>query len=103
MCNVSSKEQASHEQHEIEAQIEPLQKLLAGRYHILQGLGKGSQGAVYLAESEETHQKVAIKQLHISSIKDWKQYDLFQREAEVLKRISIPGIAKLHETIEILD
>lgn len=80
-----------------------LQELIRDKYKVIQPLGKGSQGAVYLAESIETHQKVAIKQLNIQSVKDWKQYDLFQREADVLKRLDIPGVAKLHETIERLD
>ncbi len=84
-------------------QREALQSMITSRYRILQLLGKGSQGAVYLAKSESTHQKIAIKQLHIASVKDWKQYDLFQREANVLKGLDIPGVAKLHETIEILD
>ena len=83
--------------------IEVLQNLISDRYHVIKKLGKGSQGSVFLAESNDTHEKVAIKQLIIQSVKDWKQYDLFQREAAVLKRIDLPHVAKLHETIEILD
>ncbi len=83
--------------------LELLKTHLADRYQVIRKLGKGSQGNVYLGESHKTHQKVAIKQLHIQSVKDWKQYDLFHREAEVLKRLDISGIAKLHETIEMLD
>lgn len=83
-------------------EITVLQDLISNRYHIIKLLGKGSQGAVFLAETNDTHEKVAIKQLIIQSVKDWKQYDLFKREADVLQRIDIPGVAKLHETIELL-
>ena len=83
--------------------IEVLQNLISDRYHVIKKLGKGSQGAVFLAESNYKHEKVAIKQLIIQSVKDWKQYDLFKREAATLKRMNIPHVAKLHETIEMLD
>ena len=82
---------------------ERLQKQLVGRYQIIQKLGKGSQGDVFLAESTENHQKAAIKQLNIQSVSDWKQYELFHREADVLQQLNIPGVAKLYETIENLD
>ncbi len=80
-----------------------LQKCVKDRYTILNKLGKGGQGHVYLAENVHTHERVAIKQLLIQSVTDWKQYDLFQREAQTLQRISIDGVAKLHETLEFLN
>ncbi|MBQ9395135.1 MAG: serine/threonine protein kinase [Proteobacteria bacterium] len=83
--------------------VAALQRLIADRYQVIKKLGKGSQGCVFLAETNDLHKKVAIKQLLVQSVKDWKQYDLFQREANVLKRLRVPGVAKLHETIEKLD
>ncbi len=80
-----------------------LKKQLSSQYQILQKLGEGSQGTVYLAENLKTHEKVAIKQLMIQSIKDWKLYDLFHREAETLQRLDVPGVAKLHEARELLN
>ena len=50
-----------------------LQGLISDRYHVIKKLGKGSQGAVFLAETINTHVKVAIKQLLVQSVNDWKQ------------------------------
>ncbi len=72
-------------------------------YRFIKQIGHGSQGKVFLAESLKTQQKVAIKQLNIESVKNWKEYDLFHREAEVLRSLDIYGIAKLYEAIECLD
>ncbi len=83
--------------------IQGINELLCDQYRIICQLGKGSQGEVFLAEDLQSHQKVAIKQLTIQSVKDWKLYDLFHREADTLKRLDMPGIAKLHEVREYLD
>lgn len=81
-----------------------LESLLNGRFKILRQLGKGGQGCVYLAEDAITHQQVSVKQILVRSVEDWKQYELFQREAAILQNLKdIPGIAKLHETYEFLD
>lgn len=85
----------THEQHAT-SQHEELQSestcaqdelgtLLGERYTILRQLGKGGQGSVYLAENTVTHQLVSIKQVLIKSISDWKQYELFHREADFLQ------------------
>ncbi len=76
---------------------------LQDRYRFIRQIGHGSQGKVFLAESRATGKRVAIKQLNIESVKNWKEYDLFHREAEVLRSLDIRGIAKLYETIECLD
>ncbi len=86
-----------------DSEIDAIQELFGTKYRILRQLGKGSQGAVFLAEDATSRQKIAIKQLIVQSVKDWKQYDLFQREAETLKRLDIPGVAKLIGVKEFLD
>ena len=89
--------------HQSSRDVEAMQALLSNQYRVIKSLGKGSQGSVFLAESCADHREVAIKQLLIQSVKDWKAYDLFHREAEVLKCLNIPGVAKVYETIESLD
>ena len=76
---------------------------LQDRYCFIKQIGHGSQGKVFLAESRATGKRVAIKQLNIESVKNWKEYDLFHREADVLRSLDIRGIAKLYETIECLN
>lgn len=86
-----------------DSEIQTLEAQLNGQYRIIRQLGKGAQGRVFLAIDTHSHQKVAIKQLLIQSVKDWKLYDLFHREANTLRRINIPGVARLHSTMELLN
>ena len=46
---------------------------------------------------------VAIKRLLIGSVQNWKEYELFQREANVLSSLDMPGVVKFHEALEVLD
>ncbi|MBR4986531.1 MAG: serine/threonine protein kinase [Proteobacteria bacterium] len=76
---------------------------LADRYRFICELGAGAQGHVFKAECLSTGKLVAIKQLRIDSIKTWKEYTLFHREADVLATLDMPGIVKLHEACDCLD
>ncbi len=93
--------QNTHDKIENDCDIAISQSLVQNEYHFIRRLGKGTQGSVFLAQKGD--RKVAIKQLNIASVKDWKQYDLFHREADTLRRLDIPGIAKLIEVREFLD
>ena len=76
---------------------------IAGRYDVLECMGQGSQGEVYRARRRSDGAEVAIKVMHIKSVKNWKMYELFHREAQVLSTIDIDGVAKFYEAIEDLD
>ncbi len=76
---------------------------MAGQYQFIQELGEGAQGKVFLANRLSDGKKVAIKQLRIDSIKTWKEYTLFHREADVLAKLDIPGVVKLCEARDDLD
>ena len=76
---------------------------LQNSYWFIKQIGKGAQSTVYLAKSLSDEHKVAIKQLYIDSLKSWKEYTLFHREAEVLSSINIPGVVKVLETFECLE
>ncbi|MBQ9817534.1 MAG: serine/threonine protein kinase [Proteobacteria bacterium] len=76
---------------------------LRGRYEFVCPIGKGSQGNVFKAIRCSDHQPVAIKMLNIDSVPNWKDYELFHRESEVLKSLNMPGIAGFYESMEFLD
>ena len=76
---------------------------IAGRYDVLECMGQGSQGEVYRARRRTDGAEVAIKVMHIRSVKNWKMYELFHREAKVLSAIDIEGVAKFYEAIEDLE
>ena len=69
-------------------------------YTSLKKLGHGSQGDVFLARRDSDSTEVAIKRLNIESVKTWKTYELFHREAEVLSTLDIDGIAKFYEAVD---
>ena len=72
-------------------------------YEILGELGRGSQGHVLLGRRKSDDTKVAIKVLYIDSVKNWKDYELFHREADTLASLEIPGVARFYEAIERLE
>ncbi|MBO4351588.1 MAG: serine/threonine protein kinase [Proteobacteria bacterium] len=76
---------------------------LAGDYEFLEEIGRGTQGHVFRARDLHHNRIVAIKQLKIGSVANWKDYELFQREANVLATLDIPGVAKFYESREFLD
>ena len=76
---------------------------IADRYTFTRFLGRGTQGSVYAAERKSDGLPVAIKVLQINSIQNWKEYELFWREAETLQSLDIPGVATFYEAIENLD
>ena len=78
-------------------------EVLQGRYEFLGRLGEGSQGSVFRARRVSDGQIVAVKRIRIDSVNTWKEYDLFQRESNVLSTLQERGIAKFYESIECLQ
>ncbi|MBQ8037621.1 MAG: serine/threonine protein kinase, partial [Proteobacteria bacterium] len=78
-------------------------KTLEDRYTFIRELGSGAQAKVFLAKRLSDGQMTAIKQLRIDSIKNWKEYTLFHREAEVLSTLDIPGVVKLYDAYDSLE
>ena len=76
---------------------------LFSKYTIEHEIGHGAQGHIYQARRLSDNLVVAIKQLNISSIKNWKEYELFHREANLLQTINIPGVARFYDAIDCLE
>ena len=76
---------------------------LCDKYRFVRFLGKGTQGRVYEAERLSDGEHVAIKVLDIHSIQNWKEYDLFWREAKTLQALHVDGVARFYEAMEDLN
>ena len=77
------------------------QDIVRGKYRILDILGKGSSGITYRVEDIVTQQHIALKVLSLRRLKDWKQIELFEREASVLAKLEHPNIPKYLDYFQI--
>src|SRR4051812_3009708 len=66
--------------------------LIAGRYRLLETLGRGAMSSVWLAEDEELGRRVAVKMLAPSADRA-----RFEREARAAAALSHPNICGLYD------
>jgi 5'-AMP-activated protein kinase catalytic alpha subunit len=71
-----------------------------GQYLLGKTIGKGTFGKVKLGIHGPTGEKVAIKVLEKSRIKDSSDVERVSREIRILKLVNHPNIVKLYEIIE---
>ncbi len=72
--------------------------LLAGRYEVLRPLGQGAFARTVLAEDRQLGRPVALKILLPRGAADLKHFELFEREAAVLRELRHPGVPAVHAT-----
>ena len=73
---------------------------IADRYDVVRPLGRGSFAQTLLARDSKLNRQVAIKVLHPRAAGDWKAYQLFEREAMVLRDLRHHGIPTVHESFK---
>ena len=67
-------------------------EVIAGRYRLLEPLGRGSMSAVWLADDDELGRRVAVKTLAPSADRQ-----RFEREARAVAALSHPNICALYD------
>jgi len=67
-----------------------------GHYRILREIGEGGMGAVFLAEQDDPHRRVALKVIRPDLLSP-SLHRRFQLEVEVLGKLQHPGIAQILE------
>ena len=68
---------------------------LDGRFELIELLGSGGMGFVYLAEQIGLSRRVAVKMLYAERTKDPKAVKRFAREARALAALDHPGIVRV--------
>ncbi|MDX1643683.1 MAG: serine/threonine-protein kinase, partial [Thermoanaerobaculia bacterium] len=69
-------------------------------YKILDKLGEGGMGAVFLAEDINLDRKVALKILPAEMADDPERLERFEREAKVVASLNHPNIVTIHSVEE---
>lgn len=68
-----------------------------GQYTVIQKLGEGSMGAVYLAENQELGRRVAVKFLHPQYSSNQEHLHRFINEARAANLVQHPGLVQIFE------
>ena len=74
-----------------------------GHYSVLEPLGSGGMGEVYLALDTKLQRKVAIKLLSSRESEDARGLERFTREAKAVSSLNHPNILTVHEIGELED
>jgi serine/threonine protein kinase/tetratricopeptide (TPR) repeat protein len=69
-------------------------------YRIIEKIGAGGMGEVYLAEDTELNRKVALKFLPLHLCQDTDCRTRFKREAQAAAKLNHPNIVTIHEVSE---
>ncbi|MBM9504716.1 serine/threonine-protein kinase [Actinacidiphila acididurans] len=80
-------------------------RLVAGRYRLVERIGRGGMGTVWLAEDELLGRRVAVKKLHPPQphMMEDELATLFERtrrEARAAARISHPNVIVVHDVVD---
>ncbi|MBI4523601.1 MAG: protein kinase [Deltaproteobacteria bacterium] len=78
-------------------------RVLKGRYRVLQKLGEGGMGTVYLAEQVTIGRKVALKVLHEKYVWDEEFVKRFRQEARLTASLNHPHVITIHDFDQIED
>ncbi|NEQ65337.1 MAG: serine/threonine protein kinase [Symploca sp. SIO2D2] len=76
-------------------------EIIAQRYRIVKVLGQGGTGVTYEAQDESSNQRIALKKMSLRRLREWKDLELFEREAKVLSYLDHPTIPKYLDYFEV--
>jgi hypothetical protein len=71
-----------------------------GPFRILERLGGGGMGVVYLAEDESLHRRIALKLIHPEYVHVRQAHERFRREVEAVARLQHPSIVPVYSVGE---
>ena len=72
-------------------------RILGGRYELRELIGHGTFGRVYRGHDQRLDRSVAVKVIKPGWTEDPEWVDRFEREAQMMARVSHPGIVQIHD------
>jgi serine/threonine protein kinase/Flp pilus assembly protein TadD len=72
-------------------------KVFAGRYEIIEELGRGGMGSVYRAEDKKVNEEIALKLINPEIAQDRKIIDRFGHELKVARQISHRNVCRMYD------
>lgn len=79
-------------------------RLVAGRYRLVEEIGRGGMGTVWRAHDELLGRQVAVKRLHVSPELDAdelaRRNERTRREAQAAARINHPNVVSVHDVVD---
>ena len=69
----------------------------AGRYQIIEEIGRGGMGRVYKAQDTEIKEKIALKLIKPEISSDKKTIERFQNELKLARKISHRNVCRMHD------
>ncbi|MEU8195900.1 protein kinase [Microbispora amethystogenes] len=86
------------------AEAQTSERVVAGRYRLIEPLGRGGMGTVWRAVDQVLEREVAVKELHQSAEMTGTERDVFTvrtfREARAAGRLSHPNVAAVYDAFE---
>lgn len=80
--------------------IEPAVPLIADRYTVLRTLGQGAFGRTLLARDNTSDREVAMKMLDTQKVDGFKAFELFEREALVMRSVRHHGVPEIYDSFK---
>jgi serine/threonine protein kinase/Tfp pilus assembly protein PilF len=77
--------------------------IFAGRFEIIEELGKGGMGRVYRAYDKQLEEEVAIKLLRSEIAADKKTLDRFKNEIKLARKVIHKNVCRMHDLHEDKD
>jgi serine/threonine protein kinase/Tfp pilus assembly protein PilF len=74
--------------------------IFAGRYEVIEELGRGGMGNVYRAFDRKIHEEIAIKFLKPEIAADKKTVQRFSNELKIARRVSHHNVCRMHDLHE---
>ena len=72
-------------------------KLFAGRYEVIEELGRGGMGSVYRVEDKKVNEEIALKLINPEIARDERIIERFSHELKVARQISHRNVCRMYD------